>query len=518
MAEILRANDPFDHMVSREWSLTDLILSGAMDDEYPCSGPVASPASGLSTPEVILTRPSSDQRPTTAPSRYGETSRSSSFSEAAAFAEMDPNASGEAWAARRAWLGSIADLIVYPSSARLPGMNDERTRTKSLQAPTIRQPMPPGPAMVPAVPNTAHVRAHARSQSESSTHQKPVPPPRQPPFPPVAAPSAFPNRLTKALPRQPSYSDDGHSYTSSPRKLTKSPSLKRSTPELGRKPSHGDVRPNYSTPIANAFSSPSASSSSSTAGTPRAFNSPPVGWQPSPAPRPSPMPVAYATVEENDSQFGVNRSPAPQWTPRPSPPHRQDTLTTINTMQSYSTNGSFGDPYGTPYGSVRGSPAPLPTPMSSGYHGISIPHPLPRPPQLHPEQQFQPPPGRPLPPPEPVRRPSEGEGYFNGYLIAPQGPPPPRPDRMRPPPVPVVTDARNNLRGVSSPLRHGVSAPAMETRLNGGSVRNKQLPITPPDSASSSEVSNEGSGSGSGRSSDKKKWWAGPSKVTVKSM
>ncbi|KAG8986552.1 hypothetical protein FRB90_003921, partial [Tulasnella sp. 427] len=115
------------------------------------------------------------------------------------------------------------------------------------------------------------------------------------------------------------------------------------------------------------------------------------------------------------------------------------------------------------------------------------------------------------------RRPSEDNNpYFNGYEVAPPPlpTPPPRPNRVAPPNV----LSRN--RSTSSPLRHGVSAEGLnDHRLKpgiGGFMMDKRLPITPPDSASSSEVSNDMDMGRTSDREDKRKWWGTPTRVSAR--
>lgn len=63
--DISSLGDVLRSSTDQEWTLADLILAGALDDEYPVSG---SGVPSSATPDLIVTRPSIDARPSTAPS------------------------------------------------------------------------------------------------------------------------------------------------------------------------------------------------------------------------------------------------------------------------------------------------------------------------------------------------------------------------------------------------------------------------------------------------------------------
>ncbi|KAG8907652.1 hypothetical protein FRB99_003114 [Tulasnella sp. 403] len=112
----LAAGDKTPDGMYREYPLMDLILAGAMDDEYPVSGHLAAPqysgtdpassSDSSSVPSLTVTRASTDQGPSSRPSTCPPVSILNGFEK------------GDvgSWATRRAWLGGAGDLVVFPQS------------------------------------------------------------------------------------------------------------------------------------------------------------------------------------------------------------------------------------------------------------------------------------------------------------------------------------------------------------------------------------------------------------------
>ncbi|KAG8972883.1 hypothetical protein FRB90_010104, partial [Tulasnella sp. 427] len=224
-----------------EWPLADLILSGALDDEFPCTG--GSPAStpSVPTPDVVVTRASTDVRspthartPSSSKPKYGNDGLT---------LDSTPGPMEESWSARRAWLSGVGDLSIYPMPEGLGlvaamsspvGSNistpTERNRTRSLGGPTpvagprvtiggihssssspvpspqLQTPPPPVPSKSfgptspvsgkPVQPQpTTRITGHSRSQSSSANPPAPpMPPSPQETSGSPSAPSAFPGR------------------------------------------------------------------------------------------------------------------------------------------------------------------------------------------------------------------------------------------------------------------------------------------------------------------------------------
>lgn len=571
MTDVLKAQLPDGDV---EWPLADLILSGALDDEYPCTG--GSPAStpSVPTPDVVVTRASSDARsPTGSNFPHARTASASKpkYGNDGLTLDSTPGPMEESWAARRAWLSGVGDLAIYPMAEGLgltasptttsgsgPSIRptststsiSERSRTRSLggpppsrprvsiggvssstsspvASPQLQTPPPPVPSKIfaptsPAssTPAKSRARMNSHGRSPSSSTAPPVPPllpsPQEtfgstfgsPPPPSTYSgrsnfPSEQPRYARNPVPRPPqqsaldseenpryySVSDHGHGSPAS-----RSPPSQSSGADLRRGKS-GSA--SSATPIAAAFSRMRDQDEFGAAPPPTSWNgtwgsasSSPPSYQVSSPPASLP---SRSSIKNSDyaSQISGGRNPPTRGTsvPQHGGSWDDDSPDVASPRPSVLRKKSIDD-RDRRYG-ANTPPAPHPAFTSSPkYPGIG-------------------------------RRPSEdNQPYFTGYDIAPPPlpTPPPRPTRAAPP---SASGKLERNRSTSSPLRNGVSAEGLNNHRprpgNGGSTIDKRLPITPPDSASSSEVSNDMDMGG--RTSDreeKRRWWASPTKSSTR--
>lgn len=580
MTDVLKAQLPDGDV---EWPLADLILSGALDDEYPCTG--GSPAStpSVPTPDVVVTRASSDARSPTG-SNFPPHARTASgskpkFGNDGLSLDSTPGPMEESWAARRAWLSGVGDLAIYPMADGLgltaspttttsgsgPSLRptststtfSERSRTRSLGggapparprvtiggvssstsspvvSPQLQTPPPPVPSKIftptspaPSTPAKSRARINSNGRSPSSSTAPPVPPfppsPQEtfgstfgsPPPPSTYSgrsnfPSEQPRYARNPVPRPPqqsaldsedqpryySISDHGHGSPAS-----RSPPSQSSGADLRRgKSGSAGSHSMSATPIAAAFSRSQNRDEFGTAPPPTSWTGTWGSAASSPSYQvstPSASLPSRSSIKNSDyaSQISHGRNPPTRGTtvPQHGGSWDDDSSDVASPRPSVLRKKSIDD-RDRRYG-ANTPPAPHPAFTSSPkYPGIG-------------------------------RRPSEdNQPYFNGYEIAPPplplpSPPPPRPSRATPPSAGGKLE-RN--RSTSSPLRNGVSAEGLNNHRprpsTGGSVIDKRLPITPPDSASSSEVSNDMDMGG--RTSDreeKRRWWASPAKVSAR--
>ncbi|KAG9046986.1 hypothetical protein FS837_003276 [Tulasnella sp. UAMH 9824] len=578
--DVLKAQLPDGEV---EWPLADLILSGALDDEYPCTGGSPTETPSVPTPDVVVTRASSDARSPTGsgfPNARTPSGSKPKYGNDGLTLDSTPGPMEESWAARRAWLSGVGDLSIYPMpeglglvasptgsnpSSRPNSTASERSRTRSLggappsrprvsiggvtasssspaSSPQLQTPPPsfptksfaptsPASTKPPPSPSTskppqspsgktphsrARILSHGRSQSSSAPPVPPLPPSPQETFSSPPPPSTFNNngrsnfpsespRYTRnPVPRPPqqssldsedrpryySVSDHGHG---SPSRNPPPPSTYTDLRRGKSGSAHSGASPLSATPIAAAFARSREQDEFGVA-PPTSWNAGTWGTSSSTSSYHVPSPSASLPSRSSMKNSDYISSPAPLTPSRgKTVPQRggswdSDSSTVASPRPSVLRKKSLSD-------------------RDRGYGSDTPPPP-------HPSFSSSPKyPGA-------RRRPSEdSQPYFNGYEIAPPPlptPPPPRPTRAAPP---GVSDARN--RSTSSPLRHGVSAEGLSSNRPrpgmGGSMMDKRLPITPPDSASSSEVSNDmDMGGRTSDREDKRKWWATPTRPSAR--
>ena len=100
-----------------EYSVADMIFSGVLDDEYPCTG--GSPVNTPSPPDLTVTRTSTER--TTSLYTRPPAARFSLI-------ETPEGEPGPSWASRRAWIGGTGELMVYPG----PMMDADRDRNRTM--------------------------------------------------------------------------------------------------------------------------------------------------------------------------------------------------------------------------------------------------------------------------------------------------------------------------------------------------------------------------------------------------
>lgn len=483
--------------------------------------------------------------------------------------DSTPGPMEESWAARRAWLSGVGDLAIYPMAEGLgliaspTGSNppsrptstaSERSRTRSLGgpppsrprvsiggvtasssspavSPQLQTPPPPLPSKTfyPTSPSStkpgqsrARILSHSRSQSSST------PPPPVPPLPPSP-------QETFGSPPPPAIFNNGRSnfpsenarYTRNPVPRPPQPSSLDSEdrPRYYSISDHGHGSPSRNPPPPSTFSDLRRGKSGS------------AGSAASPVVSSTPIAAAFSRSQQRD-EFGA-AAPPTSWNAG-----TWGTSSSASSHQVSSPSASLPSRSSMKNSEYTSSPAPrtpargVTTPQRGGesWYDDSSNMTSRRPSILRKkstddrDRRY---PSDPPPPPHPSftsspkypgsgRRPSgDNQPYFTGYDIAPPplpAPPPPRPSRPAPPGV-TSKDGRN--RSTSSPLKHGVSAEGLNNHRprpgTGGSVIDKRLPITPPDSASSSEVSNDmDMGGRTSDREDKRKWWATPTRVSAR--